>query len=99
VAIPAVMMFNYLTGRVEAFDVEMDNSSSELIDYPEAPGTAARSSYGVRTTSRVMALLRKATTSELLIWRRAEVRRQVQKQETLRIVLSPGGQQRPAEET
>ena len=32
-AIPAVMMFNYLTGRVEAFDVEMDNSSSELIDY------------------------------------------------------------------
>jgi len=33
VAIPAVMMFNYLTGRVEAFDVEMDNSSSELLDY------------------------------------------------------------------
>lgn len=33
VAIPAVMMFNYLTSRVEAFDVEMDNSSSELIDY------------------------------------------------------------------
>ena len=33
VAIPAVMMVNYLTGRVEAFDVEMDNSSSELIDY------------------------------------------------------------------
>ena len=33
VAIPAVMTFNYLTGRVEAFDVEMDNSSSELIDY------------------------------------------------------------------
>jgi len=33
VAIPAVMSFNYFTGRVEAFDVEMDNSSSELIDY------------------------------------------------------------------
>jgi biopolymer transport protein ExbB/biopolymer transport protein TolQ len=33
VAIPAVMMYNYLTGRVESFDVEMDNSSSELIDY------------------------------------------------------------------
>jgi len=32
VAIPAVMMFNYLTGRVEAFDVEMDNSSKELIN-------------------------------------------------------------------
>jgi hypothetical protein len=26
-------MFNYFTSRVEAFDVEMDNSSSELIDY------------------------------------------------------------------
>ena len=33
VAISAVWMFNYFTGRVEAFDVEMDNSSSELIDY------------------------------------------------------------------
>jgi biopolymer transport protein ExbB/biopolymer transport protein TolQ len=33
VAIPAVMTFNYFTGRVEAFDVEMDNSSSELVDY------------------------------------------------------------------
>jgi len=33
VAIPAVMSFNYFTGRVEAFDVEMDNSSSELVDY------------------------------------------------------------------
>jgi len=33
VAIPAVMMFNYFTGKVEAFDVEMDNSSSELVDY------------------------------------------------------------------
>ena len=33
VAIPAVWMFNYFTTRVEAFDVEMGNSSSELIDY------------------------------------------------------------------
>jgi biopolymer transport protein ExbB/biopolymer transport protein TolQ len=33
VAIPAVMLYNYFTGKVEAFDVEMDNSSSELIDY------------------------------------------------------------------
>src|SRR5512146_607056 len=33
VAIPAVMMYNYFSGRVEAFDVEMDNSSSELVDY------------------------------------------------------------------
>jgi len=33
VATPAVWMFNFFTGKVEAFDVEMDNSSSELIDY------------------------------------------------------------------
>jgi biopolymer transport protein ExbB len=33
VAIPAVWMFNYFSNRVEAFDVEMGNSSSELIDY------------------------------------------------------------------
>lgn len=33
VAIPAVMMYNYLSSRVEAFDVEMDNSASELVDY------------------------------------------------------------------
>jgi len=33
VAIPAVWMYNYFTGRVESFDVEMGNSSSELIDY------------------------------------------------------------------
>jgi biopolymer transport protein ExbB/TolQ len=33
VAIPAVMCFNYFTTKVEAFDVEMDNSSSELVDY------------------------------------------------------------------
>ena len=33
VAIPAVWMFNVFTVKVEAFDVEMDNSSSELIDY------------------------------------------------------------------
>ncbi len=33
VAIPAVWAFNYFTNKVEAFDVEMDNSSSELVDY------------------------------------------------------------------
>jgi biopolymer transport protein ExbB/biopolymer transport protein TolQ len=33
VAIPAVVMFNYFTSRIRAFDVEMDNSSSELVDY------------------------------------------------------------------
>ena len=33
VAIPAVWMYNYFSNRVEAFDVEMSNSSSELVDY------------------------------------------------------------------
>ena len=33
VAIPAIWMFNYFNGKMEAFGVEMDNSSSELIDY------------------------------------------------------------------
>jgi len=33
VAVPAVWTFNYFTNKVEAFDVEMDNSSMELINY------------------------------------------------------------------
>ena len=33
VAIPAVWAFNYFSSKVESFVVEMDNSSSELIDY------------------------------------------------------------------
>jgi biopolymer transport protein ExbB/biopolymer transport protein TolQ len=33
VAIPAVWMFNYFNNRIKGFDVEMGNSSSELIDY------------------------------------------------------------------
>ena len=33
VAIPAVWFYNYLTSRLEYFGVEMDNSSSELVDY------------------------------------------------------------------
>ena len=33
VAVPAVWAFNYFTNRIETFTVEMDNSSSELIDY------------------------------------------------------------------
>src|SRR3954451_19025863 len=33
VAIPAVWMYNFFTGKLEAFDVEMGNSSSDLIDY------------------------------------------------------------------
>ena len=30
---PVVMVFNYFNGRLEAFTVEMGNSSSELVDY------------------------------------------------------------------
>ena len=33
VALPAVWMFNYFNSKVEGFDVEMENASSELIDY------------------------------------------------------------------
>ena len=33
VAVPAVWAFNSFTNRVEAFQIEMTNSSSELIDY------------------------------------------------------------------
>jgi len=51
VAIPAVMMFNYLTNRVEAFDVEMDNSSSELVDYFLKPRTCRRLSALRQPTS------------------------------------------------
>ena len=33
VAVPAVWAYNYFSGKVEGFNVEMDNSSSELLDY------------------------------------------------------------------
>ena len=33
VAVPAVWAYNYFTNKVEAFDVEMDNSSMEFINY------------------------------------------------------------------
>ena len=33
VAVPAVWMFNYFSSQLEAFDVELGHSSSELIDY------------------------------------------------------------------
>lgn len=33
VAVPAVWLFNYFTGKVDGFIVEMDNSASELVDY------------------------------------------------------------------
>src|SRR5687767_13038410 len=33
VAVPAVWLFNYFTGKVDGFIIEMDNSASELIGY------------------------------------------------------------------
>ena len=33
VAIPAVWLYNYFAGRLEYLNVEMANSSSELVDY------------------------------------------------------------------
>ena len=33
VAVPAVWAYNYFSNKIEAFDVEMDNSSMELINY------------------------------------------------------------------
>ena len=33
VAIPAVMMFNYLTNRVEEMEVDINDSANELVDY------------------------------------------------------------------
>ncbi len=33
VAVPAVWAYNYFAGKVESFDVEMDNSSKELVNY------------------------------------------------------------------
>jgi len=42
VAIPAVMMFNYFTNKVESFNIEMNNSSSELLDYFIKRSQAAR---------------------------------------------------------
>jgi len=41
VAVPAVWMYNYFSSKVDSFVVEMDNSSSELIDYfLKQPGAA-----------------------------------------------------------
>jgi biopolymer transport protein ExbB/biopolymer transport protein TolQ len=31
--VPAVWAYNIFTGKVEAFGIEMTNSSSELLDY------------------------------------------------------------------
>lgn len=47
VAIPAVWMYNYFMSKIERFQVEMSNSSSQLVDYfikNEARATKARTS-------------------------------------------------------
>ncbi|MEW6338634.1 MAG: MotA/TolQ/ExbB proton channel family protein [Acidobacteriota bacterium] len=43
VAIPAVWLYNYFSGKVERFQVEMSNSASELVDFfiKQAGGTHA----------------------------------------------------------
>ena len=33
VAVPAVWCYNYFSSKVESFDVEMENSSMELVSY------------------------------------------------------------------
>jgi biopolymer transport protein ExbB/biopolymer transport protein TolQ len=33
VAIPAIWAFNYLTDRIEVFEIEMNNSAAEIVDY------------------------------------------------------------------
>ena len=40
VAIPAAMAFNYFTGRVETFVVDMSDVSSEFLDYVLKEGRA-----------------------------------------------------------
>ncbi len=40
VAIPAVMMFNYLTTRVEEMEVDINDSANELVDYFMKEGQA-----------------------------------------------------------
>ncbi len=42
VAIPAVMMFNYLTNRVEDMQVDIADSASELVDYLIKEGAGGR---------------------------------------------------------
>jgi len=53
VAVPAVWAYNYFTNKVEAFDVEMDNSSMELVNYfMHTPGRRKEVSHGLQAKSR-----------------------------------------------
>ena len=50
-AIPAAWLFNYFTNTLERFQVEMSNSSSELIDFfikKQGSRAGAASAAGVR---------------------------------------------------
>jgi hypothetical protein len=50
-------MFNYFTTKIKAFDVEMDNSSSELVDYFLKRGIVTRQLNYRRTAMLVDGLL------------------------------------------
>ena len=48
VAIPAVWLYNYFLGRVDRFQVEMSNSSSQLVDFFLKNEARARARAGAR---------------------------------------------------
>ena len=48
VAIPAVMAYNYFTGQLERFQIEMTNSSSELMDFFLKKREASSHGHGSR---------------------------------------------------
>jgi biopolymer transport protein ExbB/biopolymer transport protein TolQ len=48
VAVPAVWMYNYFLNKIERFNVEMSNSSSQLVDYFIKNEARARAGAGAR---------------------------------------------------
>ena len=51
IAIPALIMYMYLSGRVDALVIEMDGLSQELVDMISAEGLAEQARSGPRTTA------------------------------------------------
>jgi biopolymer transport protein ExbB/TolQ len=51
VAIPALALFNYFTGRVENFGVDMNDVSSEFVDFVLKEGRGAEAGTGLRNAS------------------------------------------------
>ena len=49
VAIPAVLMFNYLSGRADSLELALDQARSEFVDFIEALGTGPARENGVAT--------------------------------------------------